>query len=216
MLTTASACATLNGARPLEPGQHEIGATLGGPFFEFAGAAIPAPNIVLEGRSGLVRLVDRPLDINYGTNLTAFPFGIIQLHVGTSWLLVHQDDTIPAVSWTQRFWFATNALGSGYKSGDDIIDAWGAWQLEFTASWEFDHQLLYLSLAQYLDFGNPELTLTPAIGAQFDFFEPGGVRLQVELRWYAVNQPVELTTLSWWPGGAGAFGVSVGVSHAFW
>ena len=163
---------TLNGARPLEPDTHEVGFTIGGPMFEFGGGAIPVPSVIAEGRSGVVRLLDRPLDLNYGVNLTGLPFGLLQIHLGSSWLLAHQNDGVPAVSFSKRLFFATNVLGAGSKS-EDALSAWGALQFEFTVSWLIDNQLIYVALAEYLDFGNPELTLTPALGAQFDFFEPG-------------------------------------------
>ncbi len=42
-LALVGGCATMNGARPLEPGQHAVGVTLGGAVLEFAGAPLPLP-----------------------------------------------------------------------------------------------------------------------------------------------------------------------------
>ena len=207
-------CAGLNGARPLAPGQHELGVTFGGGMVMFAGAPIPLPNLIVEGRSGVAKLADRPLDLNYGLNLTALPFGILQMHLGASWLLAHPKGAVPAVSMSQRLWFATNAPASGYKY-EGAVGAWGAHQIEFTASWMLGNHLLYVALAQYTAFTNPQLTLTPALGATFDPGAPGGFKLQVETRWYSINHTQPLQPFTFVPDGMGSLGVSVAFSHTF-
>ena len=68
-------CSTLNTAKPLSPGQHEVAFTLGGPLTQVGGNFIPLPNSVVEGRSGLFHIAERPLDLNYGLYLTPSPLG---------------------------------------------------------------------------------------------------------------------------------------------
>jgi hypothetical protein len=210
----SSGCASLSGARPLEPGQHEIGATFGGGMVLLGGSPIPLPNLIVQGRSGVAAPLDRPLDVNYGINLTGLPFGVLHAHVGASWLLAHQNGAIPAVSFTDRIWFGTNAVGLGDRV-DKTVRGWGANQFEVDVSWKVKEQLVYVGLAQYLDFVNPALTLTPVIGATFDADpkKPGGVRLHLESRWYAINERTYLDTVKFagWP--QGAFGVNLGVSY---
>jgi hypothetical protein len=207
-------CASLSGARPLNPGEHEIGATLGGGVLMLGSAPIPMPNVIVQGRSGIAAPLDRPLDLNYGLNLGALPFGVLQGHFGASWLLAHQKGGVPAVSFTNRVWFASNLFGAGYHA-DKRMRFWGANQFEFDVSWVVKEQLIYVGLAEYLDFGNPQLTLTPVLGATFDADpkRPGGVRLHLESRWYGLNQHTQLNTVRWAGGGQGVFGVSLGVSY---
>ena len=206
---------TLPGARPLAPGEHEVGVTVGGPLVEFGGGNVPLPNAVVEGRSGIRLIRDRPLDLNYGLNATAIGFGIAQLHLGASYMLLEQEGAIPAISLTNRVFVATNALTPADKA-PGTKSAWGAHQLELSASYLLAGHLLYLSASQYTDFGHPQLLLSPAIGVQFD---PGekkqGVQFLLEARYYAINQTKELTTVSWTSAPRGAFGVGLGLSYRF-
>lgn len=203
-------CATMNTARPLSPGQHALGVTLGGGLVEL-GAPIPLPNVVVEGRHGVAEPKGHPIDVGWGANLTALPFGVLAIHGGASGLLLHQAGARPALSVADRVWFATNALGLPAKT-EPRLQGWVTDQVELTASWKTDHALPYLALAEYLDLGHPALTLTPAVGSAWDFRRPGGVVLQTELRWYGLGVPDDGATVDWVPGGTGVLGVSVGLS----
>ncbi|MCO4773404.1 MAG: hypothetical protein KDA24_25450 [Deltaproteobacteria bacterium] len=216
LLCLGSGCATLNGARPLEPGETELGISIGGPVLEFGGGALPVPNLNIQGRHGLVRALNRPLDIAYGLNATALPFGILQGHVGVNWLLVHQKQGAPALAITYNQFFATNALGLPSKPKGEL-EGWAANQIEANLSWLIKQQLIYVGLAQYFDFGNPQLTLTPSFGVVLDTSpkKDGGVRLHFDFRWYAVTQKDIYDTIRWVPGhsgGQGAFGFGGGIS----
>ena len=207
-------CTTMPGARPLHPGEHQVGVTLGGPAVEFGQASVPLPNAILEGRSGLGYLRLRPLDLNYGLNATALAFGIAQLHVGASWLMLDQEGARPALSLTNRLFLATNALTPQDKA-PGAKRAWGADQVELSASYLLGTQLVYLSLSQYVDFGLPQWVLTPALGAMFDFGRREGVKLMLEARYYGLNLTKEFTTVQWTTGPRGALGVGLGLSYAF-
>ena len=82
-LTASTGCMTMSGARPLYPGQHQAGVTVGGPMVEL-GSPLPLPNAVIEGRSGLTYLNKRPLDLNYGLNATAIALGNTNRSVGAT------------------------------------------------------------------------------------------------------------------------------------
>lgn len=210
-----SGCSTLNSARPLPEGTHQAGLTIGGPMVMLFGAPIPLPNAIVEGRHGVTTVAERPLDINYGLNLTATAFGILQVHVGASYLIMPQDEASPALSVSNRLFLASNFLGAGDKADPDA-KFWAANQLEFTASWLLGDHLLYVGLGQYIDFGNPELTLTPSLGADFDPGETGGFRIHTEVRYYAINQPHEVSAVKWVvPETAGALGFNFGFSYGF-
>jgi hypothetical protein len=214
LLLGAPGCATFSGARPLEPGETELGVSVGGPILQFGGAAIPVPNLNLQGRHGLARPLDRPLDIAYGLNLTALPFGILQGHVGVNWLLIHQRKAAPALAVTYNQFFATNAPGLPSKPKGEPA-GWAANQIELNVSWLIKEQLIYAGLAQYFDFGNPRLTLTPSIGVVLDTSpkKPGGLKVHFDLRWYAVTQRDLYDAIRWVPRPQGAFGFGGGISY---
>lgn len=215
-LLLLTGCGTLSTARPLERGQHEVGATVGGGVLDFGGAPLPLPNVVVEGRSGVASLADRPLDLNYGLNLTALPFGILQTHLGAGWLVAKPDGAIPALSWTNRFWMAANLFGAPTREVPRV-DAWGAWQTQVDVSWDVGPHLVGFGLAQYTEFQEPVLTLTPRVGATFDTDpkRPDGVRLHVDAHWFGANQRRIARPVQFVGGGQGLVGVTLGVSYLF-
>ncbi len=208
-----SGCATFSGARPLDPGQTELGVSVGGPVLQFGGAGIPVPNLNLQGRHGLAKPLDRNLDIAYGLNLTALPFGILQGHVGVNWMLIHQNKAAPALAVTYNQFFATNGPGLPNKPRGEP-GGWAANQIELNFSWLLNQQLIYAGIAQYFDFGSPNLTLTPSVGVVLDTSpkKDGGLRVHFDFRWYAVNQRDEYVTIRWVPPRQGAFGFGGGLS----
>jgi len=206
----AQGCITAPSARPLAKGEHEVGLSLGGPVFALGSLRLPIPNAVAEGRSGVAELAGRPLDVNYGLNLTALPFGVFQVHGGASWLALEQNGAIPAVSVSDRVFLASNPLGV-IGELPRSLGFWAMNQTEVTASWMVGQQLLYVGLGQYTDLRSPALTLTPLVGARFDLGAPGGTLFGLELRWFAVNKSTLLNTVQWVPDSRGAIGIGLGV-----
>jgi hypothetical protein len=209
---TLSACSTMSGARPLARGEHAVGVTVGGALLDFGGP-LPLPNIVVEGAHGVAEVADRPLDLRYGLNATALPFGLISGHVGSSWLLVRPKGAIPRLALTDRVFFATNLLGLPYKT-DPVLQGWVADQIELTASYDLGHQLVYASVSEYIDLQSPALTFTPALGAQLDPGQPGGFFFQPELRWFALGQVRDSRAVQF-ASPSGALGVSLGFGTRF-
>ena len=200
-------CSTMNGARPLDPGQHELGLIIGGPVVNLDGTGIPVPSAVLGAKTGLKKLAGQPLELDYGVNLTGIAFGITQLHLGSSWQVLNQSGAMPALTLTTRFYLASD--GGGF---------WAVNQQEFLFSWLLKNQLIYTGLANYVDFGNVEehpLRLTPVLGFTFDPFEKGSSRFHLEGRWFAVNKTPEIVAVKWLPADRGAYGVSFGYSYQF-
>jgi hypothetical protein len=214
VLTTVAGCSTLSGARPLEPGRHELGVVLGGPVAELFGAPIPFPNVVVGGRSGLGRIADRPFDLGYGLNATALPFGVVAAHGDLGWLAYDQHGAAPAITVRNRLFLATNLPAAGFKEGSPA-GAWGADQLELITSWKLDEHVVYAAVGQALDFKRPGLLITPALGASIDPGDVGGLRFQLEARWWAVNRLHDLSLIQWVPGTPGAIGIHLGVAWGF-
>lgn len=202
-----TACGVMNGARPQAPGTHAVGLTVGGPMLAAAGLVLPLPNATLEGRSGLPRLLDREVDLNYGVNLTAIAFGQAGVHVGASWLLLDQQGWRPALSVSDRVYFYTNVLDRTKATRE----WWAATQIELTASYALGSHLLYFGAAEALDFRNPGLLLSPFVGLQAAT-KSDRVRFQLEGRWHAVNALPEAYNIDWISPGRGAIGVNAGVA----
>ncbi len=212
LATLVTGCATFPNARPLEPGAHEVGVSVGGPVVSL-GAPLAIPNITLQGRHGLFKKWERPLDITYGLNLIALPFGLLQGHVGLSYLVIPPKGHAPAFSVGTKQFLATNAPGLPNKPLGEI-GGWTANQFDLYLSWEVKRQLIYVGLTQYTDFGNPHLTLTPSVGVVLDTSpkDYGGLMFHFDFRWYAMTQQNPYDAVRWVPEALGALGFGGGMS----
>jgi hypothetical protein len=214
LLLSTVACGTLSGARPLEPGRHEVGVVLGGPLVELGGTPIPLPNVVVAGRSGLTRLADRPVDLGYGLNVTGLAFGVVSLQSDLGWLAADQAGARPALTVRNGVVLATNPFGPA-KADGARVGVWFVDELEVVASWKAREHVFYASVSQFTDVSAPALTLTPALGTSLDPGEPGGLRFQAELSWFAVNQSRQVRSIGFVPGNPGAFGIHLGFAYGF-
>lgn len=201
-----AACGTMNTARALHPGESAIGITLGGPIIT-APVPTPLPNLVVEGKVGLPLLAGRREDVRFGTDLTALAFGTVALHAGWTWQPVEAMAARPAFAVTNQVFFGSNFLD--FSKDPEARAAWAVYHLEATVSWDVGAHLVYTGLAEYLDLTDPDLLLTPFVGFEFDAKK---VRLQIELRWWAINQRVDRDDIDWLTPGVGALGASIGVT----
>ena len=202
-------CVTMNSARALHPGEQAFGVTLGGPII-VSPVPTPLPNLVVEGKVGLPPLAGRAQDIRFGTDLTAIAYGTIEAHVGWTWQPVEPLKARPAFAVTNQIFFASNF--ADWSKDPSARTAWAVYHLEATVSWDVGEHILYTGLAEYLDFTDPDLLLTPFLGFEIDAKK---VRVQIELRWWAINQKVERDDIDWLTPGVGALGASVGVTVPF-
>lgn len=211
MAALASGCGTLTTARPLDPGEHVVGATLGGPVADLGFVTMPLPNLVVQGRSGLSPLAGRPLEVDYGLNLTAAAFGVVGAHVGGSWQLLDQQGGVPALTLSERMFVYDSHLSFSREA--DVRASYFLNQSELLASWDTRRALLYVGVGNYLDFGEPRLLLTPALGASLHLGPQWD--LQLEGRAYAVGQTKQYNGLRWVSLGSGALGGTLSVSRRF-
>lgn len=210
-------CSTLSGARPLDRGQHEVGAVFGGPLIAPLGFAMPFPNLVVAGRSGLPALADRPFDLGYGLNATGLAFGIAALHADLGWQLAPQSGAWPAFTVRNKVFLLTNIIAAN-KADDasrglsvaDEIDAIASWSINPAQS-----SLFYVSVAQTFDFGAPGLLLTPGIGTEIDPGGRGGLKFLAEVRWWGINRESLSDNAAFVPGRPGAIGIQLGLSYGF-
>ncbi len=199
-------CATMHTARALHPGEHAVGLTLGGPTLT-SPLPIPMPNLTVEGQVGLPLLANRPNALRFGTNLTGYAFGQIAVHAGWTWQLAEPNGAIPAFAVTNQLFLDTNVADWTRPPGARAL--WAIYHLEATISWDAGPHLIYTGLAEYLDLGRPDLMLTPFVGTGL---RVGTATLQLESRWWAMNQRVTYHDVKWLkPGGLGALGFSLGV-----
>src|SRR5688572_23815817 len=143
-LVLMGSCATYNNARPLEPGQHAVSATLGGPLTVVPNVGtIPLPNVTLEGRHGIAK----HLDVNYGLHLLPIAFGVAGFHVGGTYQLFDQPEVVvPALSVGQRLFVFTNML-DGRKERPSFFQLS---QTDLTASWKFFDQIVWIGGSGYV------------------------------------------------------------------
>lgn len=208
-LLATSGCGTFNAARPLAPGEHAVGATLGGPLITL-GAPLPIPSLVVEGRHGLQPLANRPFDLHYGLNATAAGFGIAQGHVGAAWQLTDAKGGVPALTVANRVFLADNHLAAN-KAETAERHFWALDQLDLLASWDSGRWLGYTGLSQLTDFRYPGLHLAPVLGGQVSLGSARAWSLQLETRYYGVNDTASSNAVPWVTLGPGALGVNLGV-----
>ena len=217
LLLTASiftgACGTMNAARPLDAGHHQVGVTFGGPFTTQLGPPIPVPNIVVEGRSGLDPLGALPIDINYGLNVTPLLFGVTGLHTGVSVHPLAQHGARPALSFTERVLLYNNLLDS--RKPADTRTVWALNELDATASWALGHHLVYAGVSNALDLADPELLVSPFLGTEL---RPrgGAFAWQFESRWLGANFSPDVYDVSWLNTGDPGHGLFTFTVSAAW
>ena len=200
-------CGALNTARPLEKGEHRVGASFGGVVLTQLGPPVPLPNLVLEGQSGLGTIGGRLIDSNYGINLTPLAFGTIGMHLGSSVLLAPQKEWRPSLSVMERIHFYNNWLDTSKDSS--VRTAYFLNQIDLTAAWDIASHLGYLGAANYIDIADPELNFAPFLGFQFN--GKGTFFAQLEARYLAVNRKPDIVDVSFLGGEKGALSTTFSV-----
>ena len=175
------------------------------------GPPIPLPNLVVEGQSGLSPVQGRPLDVNYGINTTALAFGTVGLHGGLSHLLMEQNGGMPSLSVTERLHFYNNWLDNTKES--EMRKAFFLNQIDLTAGWNIKQHLGYVGIANYLDIADPELTLAPFAGVQWNSTKK--LFLQAETRYLAINRQPEIVDVPFATFGYGALSITGSIGFTF-
>ena len=215
----AVGCTTFSNARPLEPGQHALAVTGGGPLTNVPGIGqIPLPNVTVEGRSGVAHHVD----VNYGVHLLPAVYGAPGAHVGATWQLFDQPEpVVPALSVGQRLFGFTNVVDDRRASKAFYALS----QTDLTASWEpLVHQLVYVGATGYVPL-NDYLDRDDATAGIVRFAPFAGLvvspgldwlQVNVEGRWLSPSTDQRFAVVDWiGPDDKGAWAVSAGVSVVF-
>ena len=213
--TLAASCATFNEARPLEPGEHEVAVTVGGPLVDVPGVGdIPMPHVTLEGRHGIAHR----LDVGYGVHLLPLVFGVAGAHVGAGLQLPDQPNAfVPAVTLAEQLYGFTNLIDARKQRKD----FWGMSQSDVTASWSFlGDQLAFAGGSLYwvtstAGHGGENVFLAPVAGVQI---APGldWLRLQLEAKWVAPDINEKFAVVDWIaPFDQGGIVVDAGIAVKF-
>ncbi len=192
--TLVLGCGTLSAAAPMEPGQHRVGATFGGPFTTNLGPPIPIPNLIVEARSGLEPMAGKPVDINYGVNVTAIAFGLMGVHVGGSVHLLENHNWRPGLSLTERLHLYNNYLD--FSKPPETRMLWGLNEFDITASWSVGNHRLYIGGSDILDLSDPEFLIAPFAGVELTP-RGDGPTFQLETRILGANFSPEIWDLTW-------------------
>ena len=78
VITVTDCCA----ATSEEGHKAAVGGTFGGAVLDAGFVTTPMPNLNVEGRSGVTSFMDRPVELNYGLNVTGIAFGLGSAHIG--------------------------------------------------------------------------------------------------------------------------------------
>jgi hypothetical protein len=213
---SGSACTTFNTARPLEPGQHQVSAVLGGPLLDVPGVGdIPMPNVTLEGRHGIAH----HFDVGYGVQLLPLLFGDVGVHVGADYQFNDQPSAwAPALTVSEKLFGFSNIIDTR-KAQKDLL---GMSETALTASWSFcGDQLFYAGGTLYaIQSSTPvpdgqHVFLSPFAGFQFN---PGldWLRIQVEGKWAAPYLNEKFAVVDWIaPYDQGGIILDAGVAFMF-
>ena len=110
--------------QPLQKGERQVGAHLGGPLIKFAGAPIPIPFTSLSYAQG----VTNKLTAFGGVGLTAAAFGVADIDVGATYGLLVPQGARPGVSVSTDWHFMLDKW-AGVFSCYPTLDANAYWTI---------------------------------------------------------------------------------------
>jgi hypothetical protein len=123
-LMLIQSCAPSRVVRPLEKGQKNISANLGGPLIGFAGTTIPMPLTSISYAQG----VSDDVTLFGGFHTTSMLYGVIQTDIGACYNLYHPDSSQFGVSVNPVINFAFDTWEGNAKLWPEV---------DINAYWEF-------------------------------------------------------------------------------
>lgn len=141
LIVGIASCAPSRFIEPLDEGEWSVGANMGGPVIDFAGAPIPVPITAIEVGYGL----DSTKTIHGGLHTTAMLFGNFQIDAGFTYQFLHQKKYVPNVSGCVGF----NTI---YDFDDKSGKFWPT--LDLNAFWNYGQRrnYFYVGFNNYFDF----------------------------------------------------------------
>lgn len=124
LLVIFQSCAPSRVVRPLEKGERQVSANLGGPLFDFAGTTIPLPLTAISYAQGVTDNVT----VFGGIHTTAMLYGVIQTDIGACINLYHSDSS--------QFGLSVNpVVNMAYDKWEGNFKLWP--EIDINAYWEF-------------------------------------------------------------------------------
>ena len=164
-----STCSTTRYVKPLKPGEHRAGLSVGGPLFDNLGFPIPVPNLSLDYQYGLAQ----NLGVGGGVYLTPIFFGLggmVELDIAYTVLL--QKGLIPNLTFNGVFHFLFSSKDFRFYPEIGIISSW---QLA-------PGILAYTGIAAFIDF----FPLTEGMGEKYPILPIIPVGCQLTIRRLAI------------------------------
>ena len=209
-----SSCNTQRIVKPLEKGNHQIQANLGGPLIGFAGTTIPIPLTSVGYAYGLTD----SLTIHSGVQLTNLAYQNLQYDLGLTYGFLKPNGWIPGLSGSM----ALNYLRD-FRQGNQALYP----QLDANLFWDYgNNHFMYLGTTNWIEFGsnrshNEPIEQRLLSGIQFgNTFCTDKWNFTIESKWLAPtrnsnNLSVDYKTYSISGERKGAVGLYFGISRNF-
>ncbi|MCB9748887.1 MAG: hypothetical protein H6713_02655 [Myxococcales bacterium] len=153
------ACAGHNLSRTVGKGNGEFHSSLGGPFFDSLGPALPTPNVNLGGRYGVTDW----MDVDGGFNATALAYSILAFDVAANFQLYRKPQALAVASSVRLYSYGDLDDAPGYRGYPELGLHLGGPVLRWLH--------LYGGVTSTFQFappeGKPPVFLTPFFGTEF-------------------------------------------------
>jgi hypothetical protein len=136
-------CAPSRVVRPLNKGERQVSANLGGPLFEFAGTTIPLPLTAISYAQG----VSDKVTVFGGLHTTAMLYGVFQTDIGACINLYHPDSS--------QFGLSVNpVINMAYDKWEGNFKLWPV--IDVNAYWEFkkDKSFTYIGISNWFELAS--------------------------------------------------------------
>lgn len=194
------ACGHVTPVRPVPEGTLQPELSVGGPVARVGGTPLPVPLSTVGARYGL----SERLDVGAHVHLTSLLFGVAGVDVGSTYLLLPQQQLVPALAVSGRL-YGFGDLRSGPRA-----------YLEVTGSASTllaERFLTYVSATGLVQFAGGAPLWALSAGEEVRL---GRFGLQAELRWYQPHVPTRFQVVEWNSvAGQGAWGLTLGASYRF-
>ncbi len=136
-------CAPSRVVRPLEKGEKQVSANLGGPMLGFAGAVIPMPLTSVSYAQG----ISDDVTVFGGLHTTAMLFGVFQTDIGACYNLYHPDSS--------KFGLSVNpVINMAYDKWESEFKLWP--EIDINAYYEFipNKSFAYVGVSNWFELAS--------------------------------------------------------------
>ncbi len=143
MLLLLQSCAPSRIVRPLNKGERQVSANLGGPLLSFAGTVIPLPLTAISYAQG----VSDKVTIFGGLHTTAMLFGVFQTDIGACINLYHPDSS--------KFGLSVNpVINLAFDKWEGNFKFWP--EVDVNAYWELkkNKSFVYAGVSNWFELSN--------------------------------------------------------------